>query len=230
MDKNIGPAGGDTAYTIGIIDSSQVDRMDIQVSVMENMGQGCNIKFKEYNTGNGKDALLGEVQRDIENGLVTGLITEHRITLTSAVLDGDEVFCFVKEKAPEFPVVILTHDPDKAREGPNTDPDKVYEKKIFLDPELDETKKMVFKIIHNMCRYAMARQDLEDALTKAVQACAGIGQETDDASAAQKVFMLAEGLSRYRPVSPAPVALRIDIGELKQAAVQLKKYIKSTTV
>lgn len=47
----------------------------------------------------------------------------------------------------------MTNVPDESKESPHTDADKVYAKKVFLNPQSDATKEMVRNIRLNIQRY-----------------------------------------------------------------------------
>ena len=55
----------------------------------------------------------------------------------------------------------MTNAPDESKESNHTDADKVYAKKVFLNPQSAETKELVKKILLNINRYDKKRKEWE---------------------------------------------------------------------
>lgn len=208
-------------YTIGIIDLLG-DSRDIQVSILEVLAEAspdAKVEFKEYDIEKSRDELLAALEDDIKAGRISSLIMEHRVVLPEAPVTGETIIDHVRSTAYEFPVVVITHDADAARVSLYIDADKVYEKKTFLNPETPDTKRMVLNIIHNMRRYTETRTELENGLADLL---AEFEQAPDNSSLTHRILDMENRLSRYRPVSPAPVIQKLEFEKLKDACSLLE--------
>lgn len=211
-------------YRIGIIDDAKSERADIQVSVLDHVGWDAQIEFKEYELeGRTRGDIVSEIRHDVEEGTVHALIVDFKLDTTADVIEGWEIIAFMHEETPEFPVVIMTNAPDESKESQYTDADKVYAKKIFLRPELDETKELVKNIILNMEKYVSRRKELETKLGIELKKLDenGASQET-----LQEVIKIENELSKYKQMYQTTVDTVLDLADLKDAFTELEKYEK----
>lgn len=209
-------------YRIGIIDDAKGERDDIQVSILENVGRETGIQFKEYELeARMRKDILDEIRKDIEDEYIHALIVDFKLDTTADVIEGWEIIEFMHEETPEFPVVIMTNAPDESKESKYTDADKVYAKKVFLRPELEETEILVKNIMLNMQKYTSNRRELEARLTIELKKLAEDGA---DQEALEEVIRIENELSKYKQMYQTTVDATLDMSELKNAFKELEKY------
>ena len=209
-------------YRIGIIDDVKSERDDIQVSVLDNAGWDSQIQFKEYELeARAREDILDEIRKDIEEDHIQALIVDYKLDTTKDVIKGWEIIEFMHEETPEFPVIIMTNAPDESKESQHTDADKVYAKKVFLRPELDATKELVHNIMLNMQKYITRRRKLEEKLRAGLKR---LDQNGADEEALEIVIQVENELSRYKQMYQTTVDTVWNMGEIKDALKELKKY------
>ncbi len=209
-------------YRIGIIDDVKSERDDIQVSVLDNAGWDSQIQFKEYELeARAREDILDEIRKDIEEDHIQALIVDYKLDTTKDVIKGWEIIEFMHEETPEFPVIIMTNAPDESKESQHTDADKVYAKKVFLRPELDATKELVHNIMLNMQKYIIRRRKLEEKLRAGLKR---LDQNGADEEALEIVIQVENELSRYKQMYQTTVDTVWNMGEIKDALKELKKY------
>ncbi len=210
-------------YRIGIIDDVKSERDDIQVSILDNR-LGRDIDFKEYILEHkSKDVLLNEIREDVSDENIQALIVDFRLDTTEDVIKGWEIIEFTHTEFPEFPVVIMTNAPDESKESSHTDADKVYAKKIFLNPETEDTKELVRNIILNMERYVNARKDLEAKLFVQLQK---LGKDAEDIGILESVIEIEKELTKYKQMYQTTIDKSLKMDDLKDAFEMLDKYEK----
>ena len=208
-------------YQIGIIDDVKSERDDIQVSILENR-LGKDIDFKEYVLEHkSKDVLLSEIREDVSDEVIQALIVDFRLDTTEDVIKGWEIIEFTHAEFPEFPVVIMTNAPDESKESSHTDADKVYAKKIFLNPETEETKELVRNIILNMERYVNARKDLEAKLSVELQK---LEKNAEDIEVLERIIAIEKELAKYKQMYQTTIDMSLRMDDLKDAFEMLEKY------
>ena len=157
-------------YQIGIIDDVKSEREDIQVSILDYVNTSIEVDFKEYELEHRTKAeLFDEIREDVSEERIHALIVDFRLDTTEDIIKGWEIIEFTHDEFPEFPVVIMTNAPDESKESSYIDADKVYAKKVFLNPQLDETNELVKNIVLNISRYDKKRKELEAKLTIELQ-------------------------------------------------------------
>lgn len=209
-------------YCIGIIDDAENERADIQVSILDQLGYNAEIDFKEYVLkSRAKEELFKEIREDIEDGRLHALIVDFKLDTTKDVIAGWEILDFMHDETPEFPVVILTNVPEESKESPHTDADKVYSKKVFLDPSLPQTKEMVNNIKLNMEKYVKRRGELEASLAIEQEKLAKNGA---DEKALERVIEIESELGRYKQIYMTTIETSLNFDNLKEILDQLKKY------
>ena len=212
-------------YRIGIVDDNKSDCDDIQVSILDNAGIDAidsGIQFKVYELeSRTKKEILDELRKDVEEGNVHALIVDYKLDTKEEVIEGWEIIEFMHEETPEFPVVILTNAPDESRESRYTDADKVYMKKVFLDPGHTETKRMVDNILLNMQKYVSRRTELEAKLEIELK---NLEKNQTDDKALQEIIRIETELSKYKQMYQTTLDTMLDMNELKDVFEQLRQY------
>lgn len=209
-------------YHIGIIDDVENERADIQVSILDQLGYDAQIDFKEYLLkSRTKEDIFKEIREDIEEEKIYALIVDFRLDTTKDVIEGWEIIDFMHEETPEFPVVILTNAPEESKESPYTDADKVYSKKVFLDPSLPQTKEMVKNIWLNMQKYVIRRSELEASLAIEQEK---LSQNGTDESTLEKVIEIEAELGRYKQIYSTTIDASLNLDDIKEILGELKKY------
>lgn len=208
-------------FTVGIIDDVQSERDDIQVSIMDNFSDVSNVTFKEYLIeGRSKEELLDEIRADIINDKINLLVVDFKLDTKKTIIAGWEILDFMHEETPDFPVVILTNAPDESKNSESTDADKIYAKKTFLNPELQETKEQVHNMQLHMEKYIKHRRDLEAKLNVAINKYHN-GIDLD--SVTGEIVEIENKLSRYKQIYQSAVDKNIDIKNLESAFDILNK-------
>lgn len=196
---------------------------DIQVSVLDN-ANGIELEFKEYELeARARKEILDEIRKDIEEENIHALIVDFKLDTTADVIEGWEIIEFMHDETPEFPVVIMTNAPDESKESQYTDADKVYAKKVFLRPELEETSVLVNNIILNMKKYISHRKELETKLSVELKK---LDENGEDMDALGEIVRIEKELSKYKQIYQTTVDTALNMSDLKEAFGELKKYKK----
>lgn len=207
-------------YRIGIVDDVKSERDDIEVSILDNIGD--EILFKEYELKcKTKIDLFKEIQDDVLEKEIQALIVDFKLDTTVDVIKGWEVIEFMHSECPEFPVVIMTNAPDESKESKYTDADKVYAKKVFLNPELSETKELVNNIKLNMLRYVTIRNELEEKLAIELQ---NLESDRENTKTIEKIVQIENELQKYKQIYQPTFDSTFKIDDLKEAFELLNKY------
>lgn len=207
---------------IGIIDDSTSERMDIQVSILDNVDNPETVRFKEYELEKKeKDKLIDEIRTDIIEENINCLIVDFKLDTSICVISGAEIVKFMHDETPEFPTVILTNAPEESKGSSVTDADKVYAKVIFLNPGEPRTEEMVKNLFINMHKYLDNRHRLEGELNKQI---AIYNKDATGNDTVLKILEIESELDRYKQIYQSAYTNRIDINELNEAAELLEKY------
>lgn len=209
-------------YRIGIIDDVKSERDDIQVSILDNVSRETEVTFKEYKLEHkSKEALLSEIREDVSEEEIQALIVDFRLDTTEDIIKGWEIIEFTHAEFPEFPVVIMTNAPDESKESNHTDADKVYAKKIFLNPQSDETKELVKNIILNINRYDKNRKELEAQLAIELKKFESDGENIE---VLEKIINIEKELTKYKQMYQTTIDTELEMDDLKEAFTLLDKY------
>lgn len=209
-------------YRIGIIDDVKSERDDIQVSILDNVNVGTKIEFKEYVLEHKtKDALFSEIREDVSNEVIQALIVDFRLDTTEDIIKGWEIIEFTHNEFPEFPVVIMTNAPDESKESNHTDADKVYAKKVFLNPQSAETKELVKNILLNINRYDKKRKELEAKLSVELQKLETDGENVE---ILENIINIEKELTKYKQMYQTTIDTELEMDDLKEAFALLDKY------
>ena len=209
-------------YRIGIIDDVKSERDDIQVSILDNVNKGTKIEFKEYVLEHKtKDSLFNEIREDISNEVIQALIVDFRLDTTEDIIKGWEIIEFTHNEFPEFPVVIMTNVPDESKESNHTDADKVYAKKVFLNPQSTETKELVKNILLNISRYDMKRKELETKLSAELQK---LETDSENVEILENIINIEKELTKYKQMYQTTIDTELEMDDLKEAFALLDKY------
>lgn len=209
-------------YRIGIIDDVKSERDDIQVSILDNVNVGTKIEFKEYVLEHKtKDSLFSEIREDVSNEVIQALIVDFRLDTTEDIIKGWEIIEFTHNEFPEFPVVIMTNAPDESKESNHTDADKVYAKKVFLNPQSAETKELVKNILLNINRYDKKRKELEAKLSVELQKLETDGENVE---ILENIINIEKELTKYKQMYQTTIDTELEMDDLKEAFALLDKY------
>lgn len=208
-------------YCIGIIDDVKDERNDIIVSICENFPEKIQPTFIEYEIkGKTKETLFSEIREDVIANKIGMLIVDYKLDTESDIIEGREILDFMNSETSKFPVVILTNVPEDSKKSDSTDADKVYAKKVFLNPELPETKELVNNIFLNMKRYQKRRMALEARLELEINKYNN-GNNSDDVI--QSIVEIEDELSDYKQIFQSAIEKKYDMNELSQVAELLEK-------
>ena len=209
-------------YRIGIIDDVKSERDDIQVSILDNVNVGTKIEFKEYVLEHKtKDSLFNEIREDVSNEVIQALIVDFRLDTTEDIIKGWEIIEFTHNEFPEFPVVIMTNAPDESKESNHIDADKVYAKKVFLNPQSAETKELVKNILLNINRYDKKRKELEAKLSVELQK---LETEGENVEILENIINIEKELTKYKQMYQTTIDTELEMDDLKEAFALLDKY------
>lgn len=209
-------------YQIGIIDDVKSERDDIQVSILDNLNAETEVSFKEYVLEHKtKEELFKEIREDVSEGGIHALIVDFRLDTTEDVIKGWEIIEFAHAEFPEFPIIIMTNAPNESKESNHIDADKVYAKKVFLNPQSDETKELVRNIFLNIHRYDKRRKELEAQLTIELQKLETDGENIE---ILESVINLEKELSKYKQIYQTTIDTELGMNDLKEAFALLDKY------
>ena len=199
-------------YRIGIIDDVKSERDDIQVSILDNVNVGTKIEFKEYVLEHKtKDSLFNEIREDVSNEVIQALIVDFRLDTTEDIIKGWEIIEFTHNEFPEFPVVIMTNAPDESKESNHTDADKVYAKKVFLNPQSAETKELVKNILLNINRYDKKRKELEAKLSVELQK---LETEGENVEILENIINIEKELTKYKKMYQTTIDTELEMDYL----------------
>lgn len=209
-------------YRIGIIDDVKSERDDIQVSILDNVNVGTEVGFKEYVLEHKtKDSLFNEIREDVSDEVIQALIVDFRLDTAEDIIKGWEIIEFTHNEFPEFPVVIMTNAPDESKESNHTDADKVYAKKVFLNPQSTETKELVRNILLNINRYDKKRKELEAKLSIELQKLETNGENVE---ILEKIIAIEKELTKYKQIYQTTIDTELEMDDLKEAFALLDKY------
>ncbi len=209
-------------YRIGIIDDVKSERDDIQVSILDNVNVETKVEFKEYMLEHKtKENLFNEIREDVSDETIQALIVDFRLDTTEDIIKGWEIIEFTHNEFPEFPVVIMTNAPDESKESNYTDADKVYAKKIFLNPQSVETKELVRNIILNINRYDKNRKELEAKLTIELQR---LETDGENVGVLENIINIEKELTKYKQMYQTAIDTELEMDDLKEAFALLDKY------
>lgn len=211
-------------YRIGIIDDVKSERDDIQVSILDNVNVETAVEFKEYELEHKtKESLFNEIREDVSDEVIQALIVDFRLDTTEDIIKGWEIIEFSHNEFPEFPVVIMTNAPDESKESNHTDADKVYAKKVFLNPQSAETKELVRNIFLNINRYNKKRKDLEAKLSVELQKLEIDGENIETL---ENIINIEKELTKYKQMYQTTIDTELEMDDLKEAFALLDKYEK----
>ena len=214
-------------FSIGMIEDDKAEASAIMLSLNENSDKLNENSFKLYElkpNSNLREQLFQEIKQDIIENKVQCIMIDYKLDTLKEVLTGIEIVEYLHEEVPEFPVIILTNVPDKGKENDLADPDKVYTKQIFMQPNNPKTCEMVYHIERNMERYAKRRAELELEQERLLTQITGEEDSEDDIYG--KLVDMERELSRYAPIEMNVVDETYNMEEMDKAIVALEEYKK----
>ncbi len=214
-------------FRIGMIEDDLAEASSIMLSLDVNSNQLTEESFKLYDLQEEpefREKLFAEIESDIINNQIQCLIVDYKLDTLREVLEGIEIVKYLHDKIPEFPVVILTNVPDKSKSNDMADPDKVYAKEIFMNPDAPETKEMVYHIERNLERYTKRRADLELQQEQALNLV--IGESKYDEQTYGKLLDIERELIKYVPIDMNGIDEAYDMEDMEKALDALREYKK----
>ncbi len=210
-----------------MIEDDLAEASSIMLSLDVNSNQLTEESFKLYDLQEEpefREKLFAEIESDIINNQIQCLIVDYKLDTLREVLEGIEIVKYLHDKIPEFPVVILTNVPDKSKSNDMADPDKVYAKEIFMNPDAPETKEMVYHIERNLERYTKRRADLELQQEQALNLV--IGESKYDEQTYGKLLDIERELIKYVPIDMNGIDEAYDMEDMEKALDALREYKK----
>lgn len=152
-------------YIIGLIDDEETQLKKIRRTIKTNASQREQYDFKTYLIpDNATDVVLDvfdQVMNDIKNAKLSSLIVDYKIMVKTSKVKGTDIFKLIKERVPQFPVIILTEVVEESTEPSFVDADKVYKKKDFYKLESEYSREKVSNIFDAIKKYIDQRDKLQ---------------------------------------------------------------------
>ena len=108
--------------------------------------------------------IANAVINDIVNDKIQVLIVDYKIIVSTALVEGTEIFRRISETVPKFPIIILNNVPEDCYKKEFVDADKVYSKGRFFKLEENYSKEKTLNIFRNMDNYTAQRAKLSTKL------------------------------------------------------------------
>lgn len=215
--------------TIGIIEDDRAVVPQIKLVLAEYLKKkGGAVAYKEYFIADGKDEqneILREVLGDIEEGLIHTLFVDYKLNTVNLSVEGSEIIKTIREELSEFPMVILTNVVEDGKKSKATDADKVYHKEVFLNPDDENSEKMVENVFLNMDRYCQLRAGLEverdRILQKMNERSAEVKSSMDQIS---ELIRVETELQKFTPTHLMPVERIFPVQEYQEVLGILREY------
>lgn len=214
-------------YIIGIIDEDSEDIQDIERTIIVNKPENVSeeqITFYSYsipaNVSGLSDDIANTVINDIVNDKFQLLIVDYKIIVSTALVEGTEIFRRITEIVPKFPIIILTNVPEDCYKKEFVDADKVYSKGQFFKLEESYSKEKTLNIFRNMDNYSAQRAKLSTKLANhlSVLETQGYSEQT-----LKEIIETEKKLDNFFPQQQSTVEKDLDISELKNAVELLKE-------
>ena len=213
------------AYNIGLVEDDKTDASEIMLSLLDNaredLDESSFFLYDLKQEAGFKEELLNIIRDDILHDRIQCLIVDYKLDTMYEIVEGIEIVDYFHALLPEFPVVILTNVPHQGKENDLADPDKVYPKKVFLNPDSDDTKTMVYNIIRNIKRYSKTRASLELDRDTALEAILQNRQYSD--AEYDKLITSERKLAKYSPIEVNAVDEAYSSEDMKEAIKDLKE-------
>lgn len=216
-------------YRIGIIDDNLHEVDDIQATIYtvwtKRSDAPNEIDFKHYELSSAsgfKEQLLQDLVYDIENSIIQSLIVDYKLDSMRTVLEGKDIVAYLRDKVPFFPVIILTNAPQGSKCEEKIDPDKVYDKRSFLDLDGSASSDMAFNIYLNIKRYVNQRNNLEQRLASALTEYTSRNGADVDIELIDEISRIEEELSNYTITEQSHAERAFDLSELRELIGELQ--------
>ena len=212
-------------FYIGMIEDDLAEASSVMMSLDINAEQLNEDSFKLYELekkDDFQDELLNQILKDIQDNRIQGLIVDYKLDTLDEVLEGIEVVKFLHERVPEFPVIILTDVPETSKRNDKADPDKVYAKEIFMQPDNTDTKEMVYHIVRNLERYTKRRAELELKREQTLNRIVKEMKYEDDTYS--QLLETERELSKYVPIGMTAIDEAYNMQSMDEALMALKEY------
>lgn len=212
-------------FYVGMIEDDQAEASAVMLSLVVNDKQLNEESFKLYELEkkeNFREELFEQLMKDVRENKIQCLIVDYKLDTMDEVLEGIEVVNFMHESVPEFPVIILTDVPDRSKENDKADPDKVYAKEVFMQPDAAETKEMVYHIIRNLERYTKKRSELEIRRDQRLDKL--VAESGYDGELYGELLDIERELGKYVPIEMTGIDEKYDKADMEDALKMLKEY------
>lgn len=214
-------------YIIGIIDEDSEDIQDIERTIIVNKPENIveeQISFKLYPIPNNAAGLSNNIAdaviNDIVNDKIQVLIVDYKIIVSTALVEGTEIFHRISETVPKFPIIILTNVPEDCYKKEFVDADKVYSKGQFFKLEDNYSKEKTLNIFRNMDNYTTQRAKLSTKLSNhlSILETQGYSEQT-----LKDIIETEKLLDNFFPQLQSTVEKDLNVSDLKNAVELLRE-------
>lgn len=220
--------------TIGLIDDNDYEIDDIQATIYTAWQKSPEITdgvdFKRYKLDplpDLKEKLEIELLRDIDTQEIQSLIVDYKLDSLRKVMEGKNVVEYLSDRVPSFPVIILTNAPQGSKHEFSIDPDKVYDKREFLQIGSSASDEMALKIYLNIKRYVKRRTELETILAAALDELSSRPGADIDIELISKISEIEDNLADYTTIDKTTAEKAFDLSELRELIADLSKLEES---
>lgn len=214
-------------YIIGIIDEDIEDIQDIQRTIIVNKPEKIadeQIDFNSYNIPANVSGLTNDIAKDVIKDIVNDkiqvLIVDYKIIVSTALVEGTEIFHLISETVPKFPIIILTNVPEDCYKKEFVDADKVYSKGQFFKLSENYSKEKTLNIFRNMDNYISQRAKLSTKLSNYLLKLEtqGYSEQT-----LKDIIETEKMLDNFFPQQQSTVEKDLNVTELKNAVELLRE-------
>lgn len=214
-------------YIIGIIDEDSEDIQDIERTIIVNKPENIaeeQIAFNSYtipvNTSGLSNDIANAVINDIVNDKIQVLIVDYKIIVSTALVEGTEIFRRISETVPKFPIIILTNVPEDCYKKEFVDADKVYSKGRFFKLEENYSKEKTLNIFRNMDNYMAQRAKLSTKLANHLSLLETQGYSVQTL---KDIIETEKLLDDFFPQQQSTVEKELNVSDLKNAVELLRE-------
>jgi len=174
-----------------------------------------------------KETLQKELIDDIKYKRIQYLIVDYKLDSMHKVIEGKDIADYLHNKVPAFPVVVLTNVPERGKKEDSIDPDKIYDKRVFLNLDETSSAEMVFNIRRNVERYMGKRKSLEDSLSLMLEKLDREKDSDEKIELLAQISKLEDMLSDYTETGKTVAEKNFDLGRLKGLVADLIELEKN---
>ena len=214
-------------YIIGIIDEDLEDIQDIKRTIIVNKPENIaddRIDFELYTIPENASGLTDDIAKAVINDIVSEkiqvLIVDYKIIVSTALVEGTEIFRRISETVPKFPIIILTNVPEDCYKKEFVDADKVYSKGQFFKLEESYSKEKTLNIFRNMDNYVTQRSKLS---TKLANHLSLLEKQGYSEQTLKDIIETEKMLDNFFPQQQTTVEKDLNVTELKNAVELLRE-------